>query len=180
MAHPERVCIAHPFNPPHLVPLVEIVGGKKTQHQYIDAAQSFFEQLGKKPIVIRKEVPGHIANRLQAALMREILYLMKNDVASIKDIDSALSDGPGLRYACMGQNTLFHLGGGERGAEGFAEHILPPLLKWISPEDPDFNESMKEKWIQEIKEATNNESIQSLAAKRDKLLVDIIKMKYTE
>jgi 3-hydroxyacyl-CoA dehydrogenase len=179
MKHPERVCIAHPFNPPHLIPLVEIVGGNKTQSRFVESVRQFFVDIGKKPIVVKKEVPGHIANRLQAALMREILYLAKENIASIEDIDSALTDGPGLRYACLGQNVLFHLGGGESGAEGFSKHILPSLLRWVSPEDADFNEELRAQWVKGTVDATKNESIESLAAKRDKLLIDIIKKKYS-
>ena len=177
MAYPGRCCIAHPFNPPHLIPLVEIVGGKQTHPDTLDQVHAFQASIGKTPIIVNKEMPGHIANRLQAALMREILYLVKEGVASIEDIDTALVDGPGLRYACYGQNMLFHLGGGRRGARGFAETILPQLLTWIAPEDPQFSDVEREAWIKECEDAAHGQSIETLAQKRDDLLIEVLKLR---
>src|ERR1700755_843492 len=117
--HPERCVIAHPFNPPHLVPLVEIVGGAKTSEETIQRASDFYTGLGKQTIRLRKEVPGHVANRLQAALAREVYYLVAEDVVSATDVDKALSWGPGLRWGIMGQLLLNHLGGGQGGIEHF-------------------------------------------------------------
>ena len=175
MVHPGRCCIAHPFNPPHLIPLVEIVGGKQTHPDTLTQVRAFQLSIGKSPIIINKEMPGHIANRLQAAMMREILYLVKEGVASTEDIDTALVDGPGLRYACYGQNMLFHLGGGQQGARGFAKTILPQLLTWIAPEDPQFSDLEKEAWINECENAAHGQSIEQLAKKRDDLLIQVLK-----
>ena len=102
-SHPERCVIAHPFNPPHLVPLVEIVGGAKTSEETIERASEFYTALGKQTVRLRKEVPGHVANRLQAALAREVYYLVAEGVVSVTDVDKALCWGPGLRWGIMGK-----------------------------------------------------------------------------
>src|ERR1700730_16271650 len=117
--HPERCVIGHPFNPPHLIPLVEIVGGKLTSEGTIDRASAFYRGLGKRPVRLRKEVPGHVANRLPAALVREVAYLVGDGVIDVADIDDAVSWGPGLRWGVMGPNMLYHLGGGPGGIEHF-------------------------------------------------------------
>ena len=104
--------IGHPFNPPHLIPLVEVVGGAKGSPEAVQAAMEFYRAIGKYPIEIKKEVPGHLANRLQAALWREAVHLVAEGVASVADVDAAISEGPGLRWALMGPHTTFHLAGG--------------------------------------------------------------------
>src|SRR5258705_7675948 len=129
-SHPERCVIGHPFNPPHLVPLVEIVGGAKTSEATIHRAIEFYEGLGKQPVRLRKEVPGHVANRLQAALAREVYYLVAEDVVSVADVDKALSWGPGLRWGIMGQVLLNHLGGGQGGIEHFFAQFTKPMTAW--------------------------------------------------
>src|SRR5229473_3901196 len=113
--HPERCVIGHPFNPPHVVPLVEVVGGEKTSAEAIAQAISFYSSIGKKPIHLRKEVVGHVANRLQAALYREVVHLIEQGVLDVADADTAVCWGPGLRWGVMGPNLLFHLGGGPDG-----------------------------------------------------------------
>src|SRR4029077_20563699 len=128
--HPERCVIGHPFNPPHLVPLVEIVGGTLTSEATIQRADAFYTSLGKQTVRLRKEVPGHVANRLQAALAREVYYLVANDVVSVADVDKALSWGPGLRWGIMGQVLLNHLGGGQGGIEHFFEQFTGPMTAW--------------------------------------------------
>ena len=128
--HPERCVIGHPFNPPHLVPLVEIVGGAKTSEATIERAAEFYTGLGKQAVRLRKEVPGHVANRLQAALAREVYYLVAEDVVSVADVDKALCWGPGLRWGIMGQVLLNHLGGGQGGIEHFFEQFTRPMTAW--------------------------------------------------
>ena len=118
-SHPERCVIGHPFNPPHLMPLVEIVGGAKTSEETIRSADSFYTSIGKKTVRINKEMPGHVANRLQAALAREVYYLVAEGVLSAADVDTALTYGPGLRWGIMGNMMLNHLGGGPGGIEHF-------------------------------------------------------------
>src|SRR5690606_31675808 len=110
--HPERVLIGHPFNPPHLIPLVEVVGGRLTSPEAIQKAMDFYLSIGKKPIYIRREVKGHVANRLQAALWREAFHLVEEGVASVGDIDAAIAHGPGLRWALLGPFLNLHLSGG--------------------------------------------------------------------
>ena len=115
--HPERVVLGHPFNPPHLIPLVEVAGGRLTSTAAIDRALAFYRQVGKHPIHLQKEVPGHVANRLQAALWQEALHLVQSGVASVADVDAAIAHGPGLRWALLGPFLNLHLSGGEGGIE---------------------------------------------------------------
>ena len=123
MQHPGRALIAHPFNPPHLIPLVELVPGEQTAPETVERVRDFFQQLGKYPVILNKEVPGHIANRLAAAIWRESLALLDEGVASVEDIDAALCQGPGLRWTLMGQHLIYELGGGEGGYQKFFDTI---------------------------------------------------------
>ena len=132
LSYPQRTLIAHPFNPPHLLPLVELVAGKYSATEVIDQAFDFFESLGKIPVRLSKEVPGHIANRLSAALWREALDLVGKGVASVEDVDKALFAGPGLRWSFMGPHLTYHLGGGEGGYENFMEHLAPAFENWLA------------------------------------------------
>src|SRR5437763_13782266 len=129
-SHPERCVIGHPFNPPHLIPLVEIVGGAKTSEETIRRSSDFYTAIGKRTVRLHKEVPGHVANRLQAALGREVYHLVDEGVVSVADVDSALCWGPGLRWGIMGQVLLNHLGGGQGGMEHFLEQFTGPLTAW--------------------------------------------------
>src|SRR5262249_12198658 len=126
--NPQRVLLGHPFNPPHIIPLVEVVGGSKTSPEAVQRALTFYASIGKKPIHLKKELPGHVANRLQAALYREIVYLVEQGVLVVEDVDAAVSYGPGLRWGVMGQNLQWHLGGGAGGIKHFAEHLMDPLF----------------------------------------------------
>jgi 3-hydroxyacyl-CoA dehydrogenase len=128
--HPERCVIGHPFNPPHLVPLVEIVGGAKTSEATIRRVTEFYTGLGKQAVRLRKEVPGHVANRLQAALAREVYHLVAEGVVSVGDVDKALCWGPGLRWGIMGNMMLNHLGGGPGGIEHFFQQFTGPMTAW--------------------------------------------------
>src|SRR5262249_10542268 len=127
---PERCVIGHPFNPPHLIPLVEVVGGNKTGPAAIETALAFYHAIAKRPIHIRREVAGHVANRLQAALWREAVSLAANGVASVADVDTAISDGPGLRWALMGPHLTFHLAGGTGGIGHFLDQFAGPMQSW--------------------------------------------------
>lgn len=118
-ARPERCIVGHPFNPPHLIPLVEVVGGSQTSDETVQRTMAFYEGVGKKAVRVKKEVVGHVANRLQAALIREVMYLLQEDVVGLGDIDKACSYGPGLRWGVMGPGMLFHLGGGEGGCPAY-------------------------------------------------------------
>jgi 3-hydroxyacyl-CoA dehydrogenase len=128
--HPERVLIGHPFNPPHLIPLVEVVPGAGTSEAAVDRAVAFYTAVGKRPIRLRQEVPGHVANRLQAALWREAYSLVDRGIASVADIDTAISQGPGLRWAVLGPFVLQHLSGGAGGLAHNIEHLGPPMVAW--------------------------------------------------
>src|ERR1700756_2495066 len=129
-SHPERCVIAHPFNPPHLIPLVEIVGGAKTSEETIRRAAEFYTSIGQRTVRLNKEMPGHVANRLQAALAREVYYLVSEGVVSAADVDTALCWGPGLRWGIMGNMMLNHLGGGPGGIEHFFQQFSGPMTAW--------------------------------------------------
>ena len=129
-AHPERVLVGHPFNPPHLIPLVEVVPGERTSEEAVSRAVAFYTAVGKRPIRLRQEVPGHIANRLQAALWQEAYSLVERGVATVADIDTAISQGPGLRWAVLGPFLNQHLSGGPGGIAHILEHLGPPTEKW--------------------------------------------------
>ncbi len=128
---PERCVIAHPFNPPHIVPLVEIVPGKETSRETIKIVRAFMEKIGKTPVILKKEVPGYLANRLSSALWREAVDLLDREVASAEDIDKAISSGPGIRWAIMGPYLTYHLGGGSGGIESFLKQFAPVLTGWL-------------------------------------------------
>jgi carnitine 3-dehydrogenase len=128
--HPERVLIGHPFNPPHLIPLVEVVPGRLTSDAAMDTAMTFYAAVGKKPIRLQRELPGHVANRLQAALWREAYSLVEQGVASVSDIDIAIANGPGLRWAVLGPFLNQHLSGGPGGLAHVLEHLGPPMVEW--------------------------------------------------
>jgi carnitine 3-dehydrogenase len=128
--HPERVVIGHPFNPPHLIPLVEVVPGEKTAESAVEAALAFYTAVGKKPIRLRQELPGHVANRLQAALWQEAYSLVDRGVATVADIDTAIAHGPGLRWAVLGPFLNQHLSGGPGGIAHILEHLGPPTEAW--------------------------------------------------
>src|SRR5258705_6151142 len=127
---PERILVGHPFNPPHIIPLVEVVGGAKTSPEAIRRAIEFYASIGKKPIHLRKEVVGHVANRLQAAVYREVVNLIHLGVADVADADTAVCWGPGLRWGVMGPSMLFHLAGGEGGIQHFMDHLSGPVASW--------------------------------------------------
>jgi 3-hydroxyacyl-CoA dehydrogenase len=128
--HPERVVIGHPFNPPHLIPLVEVVPGEKTAEATVERALAFYTAVGKKPIRLRQELPGHVANRLQAALWQEAYSLVDRGVATVADIDTAIAHGPGLRWAVLGPFLNQHLSGGPGGIAHILEHLGPPTEAW--------------------------------------------------
>jgi 3-hydroxyacyl-CoA dehydrogenase len=174
-AHPGRVVIGHPFNPPHLIPLVEVVGGAKGSPEAVAAAMAFYRAIGKHPIEIRKEVPGHLANRLQAALWREAVHLVAEGVATVGDVDAAISEGPGLRWALMGPHTTFHLAGGEGGIEHFLHHLLPALESWwMDLGDPKVNAAVQQMLVEGVTEGTGGASTTELARRRDAALVRLL------
>ncbi|KAK7190140.1 uncharacterized protein CC84DRAFT_730070 [Paraphaeosphaeria sporulosa] len=174
---PERCVVGHPFNPPHLIPLVEVVGGQLTSKSTIERTLQFYEDVGKKPIYVQKEVPGHIANRLQAALFREIFHIVKNDICTVKDIDDAMAYGPGLRWGVMGPSTLMHLAGGEGGVEHMANHLLQPMTTWWAQEDPVIDEDLKNKWVAGTLDSVNGRKYVDLSRKRDDEIVQLLNLR---
>lgn len=173
--HPERVVIGHPFNPPHLIPLVEVVGGAKGSPEAVAAAMGFYRAIGKHPIEIRKEVPGHLANRLQAALWREAVHLVAEGVASVADVDAAISEGPGLRWALMGPHLTFHLAGGEGGMAHFLHHLLPAMESWWQDlGDPKVDAALSAALVAGVAEEAGGQSPRDLAAKRDAALLRLL------
>jgi 3-hydroxyacyl-CoA dehydrogenase len=177
-SHPERCVIAHPFNPPHLVPLVEIVGGTKTSEDTIERASKFFTSIGKKTVRLRKEVPGHVANRLQAALAREVYHLVADGVVSAADVDAALCWGPGLRWGIMGNMMLNHLGGGEGGIEHFFQQFTGPMTAWWKVlGQPQLTPEVQKKLIDSVHAEVGSRSVDELAAERDEMLLGIIELR---
>jgi carnitine 3-dehydrogenase len=176
--HPERVLIGHPFNPPHIIPLVEVVGGAKTSPDAIQQALAFYASIGKKPIYLRKELPGHVGNRLQAALYKEVMYLIQQGVLSVADADVAVSYGPGLRWGVMGPSLQWHLGGGPGGIKHFMEHLMDPLAGMIKVlGTPDITPELKQTIVEGVLEKTGNRSVDQLAQEENELLVGLIRLR---
>jgi len=177
-SHPERCVIAHPFNPPHLIPLVEIVGGAKTSEETIRRASHFYTALGKRTVRLNKEVPGHVANRLQAALAREVYHLVAEGVVSVADVDTALCWGPGLRWGIMGQVLLNHLGGGQGGMEHFLHQFTGPMTAWWKVlGSPQLTPELQEKLIAGVRAEAGSRSIDDLAAERDEVLLGLLELR---
>ena len=173
---PSNFVLGHPFNPPHLIPLVEIIGNDKTSPDAIAAAERFYAEVGKTTIRVNREVPGHVANRLQAALWREALYLVKEGVASVEDVDRAVWAGPGLRWGAMGPHMLFNLGAGEGGMKAFCERYADSFHRWWD----DLGEMRLDGEIGEVlksglADAADGKSVTDLGAQRDALIAAHLK-----
>lgn len=175
--YPERIVLGHPFNPPHLLPLVEIIGGEKTEQNYIQDAFEFYKLLGKKPILIQKEVKGHVANRLQSAIWREAFYLVSEGVCSAEDIDTAITNGPGLRWAIFGPYLNMQLAN-QYGFTAAMHHLGEPMSEWwadmkpytLSEEKIDMLNAETQKFIQKL----GDKNLQTL---RDQALIKTLKMR---
>src|ERR1700733_5160512 len=177
-AHPERCVIAHPFNPPHLVPLVEIVGGAKTSEATMRRAAEFYTSIGQRTVRLNKEMPGHVANRLQAALAREVYYLVAEGVVSAADVDTALSWGPGLRWGIMGNLMLNHLGGGPGGIEHFFQQFTGPMTAWWKTlGSPVLTPEVQKKLIDSVHAEAGSRTIEELEAERDEVLLGLIELR---
>jgi 3-hydroxyacyl-CoA dehydrogenase len=180
-AHPERCVIGHPFNPPHLIPLVEIVGGRKTSEDTIQRLTDFYTTLGKRTIRLHKEVPGHVANRLQAALWREIVHLVAEGVVNVADADTAVCWGPGLRWGVMGPTLLFHLGGGQGGIEHFFDQFTGPMTAWWKTlGNPQLTAGVRETVVAGVLQEAGTRSLDTLAAQRDEVLLGLLKLRAKE
>jgi 3-hydroxyacyl-CoA dehydrogenase len=177
-SHPERCVIAHPFNPPHLIPLVEIVGGAKTSEETIRRASEFYTSIGKKTVRLNKEVPGHVANRLQAALGREVYHLVADGVVSAADVDTALCWGPGLRWGIMGNMMLNHLGGGPGGIEHFLQQFTGPMTAWWKVlGSPVLTPEVQKKLSDSIHAEVGSRTVEELEAERDDILLGLLELR---
>ncbi|HET9714972.1 MAG TPA: 3-hydroxyacyl-CoA dehydrogenase NAD-binding domain-containing protein [Pseudolabrys sp.] len=175
--HPERCVIGHPFNPPHLIPLVEVVGGTKTAPDAITKAIDFYRAIGKHPIHIRKEVRGHAANRLQAALWREAIHLVTEGVVSVADADAAIAYGPGLRWALMGPHLTFHMAGGDGGMSHFMNHIGPAVQSWMDDlGTPRLDPQTQKVIVEGVAEEARGRSMDDLRRWRDRKLIEILRV----
>ena len=175
--NPERVLIAHPFNPVYLLPLVELVPGKKTTKANILKANRFYSKIGMKTLTLKKELPGYLSDRLQESMWRESLHIINEGYASTKDLDDAIIYGPGLRWSLMGTFLTFHLAGGESGMKHMLEQFGPALkLPWTKLKAPKLTDNLKKKIIQGTKIQSENKSIENLSNLRDNFLIDLQKL----
>ena len=173
---PERIIVGHPMNPPHLIPIVEIVLGKAFSQEISSRAKSFYNSLQRVPVQIKKEMRGHLANRLTSALYREAVYLVSEGVADVEDVDTVMSNGPGLRLALLGPHMNYHLGGGEGGYRYYLEHLGPSQeVRWKTLGQSSLTPELKEKLIHGIE--SQNHDISELKTKRDNSLIEILKIK---
>ncbi|MBI4963016.1 MAG: 3-hydroxyacyl-CoA dehydrogenase family protein [Desulfomonile tiedjei] len=177
---PGRCLVVHPFNPPHLVPLVELVPGPQTDLQLVEDVKCFFEGLGKIPVILKKEAPGHIANRLAAALWRESVNIVAKGIASVEDVDKALYAGPGIRWALMGQHMIYHLGGGEGGYRYLIDHLgtiasaqWKDLASWT-----EIPEESKDMLVEGVNKSMGDRTLAEVARWRDRKIVELIKVIY--
>ena len=173
---PSRLILGHPFNPPHLIPLVELVANEMTADGVIEAAEAFYRSVGKVTIRVKREVPAHVANRLQAALWREAIHLVQSGVASVEDVDKAVWAGPGLRWAAMGPHMLFHLGAGAGGLQEFCSRYADSFHRWwddlgevnLSPETI-------QSLVEGVDEEANGEDLKAMSDSRDLLITEFLK-----
>ncbi len=173
---PERTVVAHPFNPPYLMPLVELVGGQKTAPETLQTAQSFYQLAGKSPLVMEKEVPGFIATRLQEAIWREALHMVANGEATVEQIDQAVVNGPGPRWALMGPCEIFHVGGGEGGMAYCLDQFGPALkLPWTRLVAPELTQALRDKMVEGCERQAQGADFAALSKKMNDGLVAIAK-----
>src|ERR1700758_1274177 len=174
MRVPERLLVGHPFNPVYLLPLVELVAGRQTAPAAVDAAERFYTDIGMHPLRVRREVPGHLTDRLQEALWREILHMVNEDVATTGELDDSIVYGPGLRWAAMGTNLIYHLAGGETGMRHMLRQFGPALKwPWTKLEAPELTEELIDRMVQGTQEQAAGRSIRELERLRDDYLVAI-------
>jgi carnitine 3-dehydrogenase len=173
--HPERIVLGHPFNPPHIVPLVEVVGGSLTSPATIQKAFDFYMGLGKTPVVLTKEINGHIANRIQAAVFREAVHLLAEGVATLGDIDAAVSNGPGLRWALIGPFLTYHLAGGQGGMEAFFNHFAEmQQVLWRDLGAPALTDALQKRIIDDMASQVAGRTVDVLTADRDARLIAVL------
>jgi carnitine 3-dehydrogenase len=175
--HPERVLVAHPFNPPHLVPLVEVVAGRSTSEQTVSTTMAVMTALGRRPVRVRAELPGHVVNRLQAALWREAYDLVRRGAISVADLDLAVSSGPGLRWALLGPIATQHLSGGPGGLSHVLEHLGPPMVDWWADlGQPELTPELAGQLVDGVTEELAGKEREVLA-RRDRALTELLALK---
>lgn len=174
LTHPERLLVGHPFNPVYLCPLVEIVGGTDTSEEAKAAAKDFYESIGMHALMVKREVPGHISDRLQEAMWREILHSLNDDIATTGELDEAIVYGPGLRWSIMGMNQIYMLGGGEGGARHFMKQFGPALdLPWTYLKAPELTDEIIDRFADGTEAQADGKSIRELEAIRDECMVAV-------
>ncbi len=175
---PERTVVAHPFNPPYLLPLVEMIGGEKTSRETVDWTERFYKVAGKAPLVMKKEVPGFIATRLQEAIWREALHMVANGEATVEQIDQAVVNGPGPRWALMGPCEIFHVGGGEGGMAYCLDQFGAALkLPWTRLIAPELTQELRDAMVEGCVEMCGDADFSSLSRKLNSGLVEIARIK---
>jgi carnitine 3-dehydrogenase len=172
--HPERILVGHPFNPVYMLPLVEVLGGAKTAAKYLDQAADFYKRIGMRPLRVKVEVPGYIADRLQEALWREALHLIADGVCTTGDIDDAIRFGPGLRWSFFGTCLIYHLAGGDEGMAHFMDHFGPALeLPWTSLKGPKLTPELTKRMVDGTKAQAAGKSVKELERFRDDCLIAV-------
>lgn len=176
--HPDRILVAHPMNPPHMVPMVELVAGAATRADVMDRAEAFYLRFNRVPIRVRKEVPGHLANRLTAALYREAVYMVAEGIADVADIDKAIAAGPGMRWALMGPHLIYHLGGGAGGYAGYLDHLGPTQeARWQDLGHPVLDAPLKARLVEGLDAELSALDQETLRNRRDAALVALAQLK---
>ena len=176
--NPGRFIIAHPFNPVYLLPLVEIVKGKKTKLDFIKKSEIFYRSLGMIPLIVKKEVEGYLSDRLQESMWRESLHIINENIASTDDLDKAIIHGPGLRWSLMGTFLTFHLAGGKKGMRHMLNQFGPSLkLPWTKLKAPKLTKKLSNRIIKGTKKQSKGKSIKELTTIRDNFLIDLLKLK---
>lgn len=174
-SNPQALVLGHPFNPPHLIPLVEVMGNDKTAAGVVEKAEAFYKAVGKVTIRVNKEVPGHVANRLQAAVWREAIHMISTGVASVEDVDTAMWAGPGLRWSVMGPTMLFHLGAGEGGLEEFCNRYTDSFNRWWDDlGELHLNPEIAAQLVKGVAEEAGGVAGDELSAKRDAMLAAVL------
>ncbi|GLW19517.1 L-carnitine dehydrogenase [Streptomyces sp. NBRC 13847] len=173
---PGRLVVGHPFNPPYLIPLVEVVGGERTDRAAVDWASRFYKAAGKSVLTMDRELPGFIANRLQEALWREALHMVASGEATVEDIDASITEGPGLRWAFMGPCLTFALAGGEGGMAHMLDHFGPSLKSpWTRLEAPELDRALRDAMVEGCDRAAGDRSYADLVAARDQGVIDVLR-----
>ena len=176
--NPQRSIIGHPFNPVYLLPAVEIVPGKKTSSKYLNQAKIFYKSISMNPIMVKKELPGYLSDRLQEALWREGLHIINEGYATTEDLDRAIEDGPGLRWSLMGTFLTFHLAGGKAGMKHMLEQFGPALkLPWTKLKAPKLTKNLSSRIISGTKNQSKGKSVSMISNIRDEYLVNLQMMR---